>query len=172
MIAWYNPCMSEIPTVQRDLLGHVMKREIPKSVQIVPKGQITLDNVMERLNNPGIEVSVIRESETSINRRGQKKRVPDFLIINKGTQDEMKLTGRYYTPEVGKEAWTAPAERRDSYPKIAIQEGNIVFQVKDSDVWENGIRWAHVVVLNRVKKDEASSIRGHGYMRWVDIKRK
>lgn len=164
-----NEGSREKPTVQRDLLGQVIERKIPRTVQDVPEGQITLDKFMEQLSNPGIQVSVIKENETPITRRGQRRRRPDYLIINKGTADEIKRTGRYYTPEVGREAWSAPAERRDSFPKIKIEEGNIIFQVKDSDVWENGERWTHVIVLDRVGKGESPKIKGHGFMRWTDI---
>jgi hypothetical protein len=163
--------MSEKPIVQRDLLGNILERKIPRSVQVVPEGQITLDKFIEQLNNPGIAVSIIRESEAAVSRRVQKKRAPEYLIINKGTADELRLTGRYYTPEIGREAWSAPAERRDAYPKIKIEEGNIIFQVKDSDVWENGVRWTSAIVLNRTRPGEVPVIRGHGYMRWIDIKK-
>ena len=164
--------MSEKPIDQRDLLGNIIERKIPRNVQVVPEGQSTLDKFMEKLNNPGIDVSIIRESEISVNRRGQKKRTPDYLIINRGTADEIKLTGKYYTPQIGRETWSAPAERRDSYPLNAIMEGNIIFQVKDSDVWENGVRWTSVVVLDRVQKGEPPRIKGHGYMRWTEIRTK
>ncbi len=160
------------PIVQRDLLGNIIERKIPRSVQVVPEGQTTLDKFIEKLNNPGIDVSIIREDEVSLRRRGQKKRPPDYLIINRGTADEIRLAGKYYTPNVGREAWSAPAERRDSYPKVAIEEGNIIFQVKGSDVWENGVRWASVIVLARTQKGELPRIKGHGYMRWTDIRTK
>jgi hypothetical protein len=166
-----NEGAREKPVVQRDLLGNIIERGIPRSVQVVPEGQITLDKFIDQLNNPGVAVALIRESESATG-RGQRKRAPDYLIINKGTADEIRRTGRYYTPEVGKEAWSAPAERRDSYPKIKIEEGNIIFQVKDSDIWENGERWTHVIVLTRVGKGESPKIKGHGYMKWTDIKTK
>ena len=65
--------MSEKPIVQRDLLGNIIERKIPRSVQVVPGGQITLDKFVEKLNNPGVDVFMIRESEISVNRRGKKR---------------------------------------------------------------------------------------------------
>jgi len=159
----------EKPIVQRDLLGNIIERKIPRNVQVVPRGQSTLDEFMEKLNNPAIKIELVRQEETAVNQGRLKRRPWGKLIIDKGTRDEHPFVGRYYTPEIGKEAWTGPAERRESSPKIAIQKGNIIFQIKDSDVWENGERWTHVIVLDRVQKGELPIIRGHGYMRWTDI---
>lgn len=159
------------PIVQRDLLGNIIERKIPRSVQAVPEGQITLDKFIEKLNNPAIKIELVRQEETTANKSSLKRRPWGKLIIDKGSRDEHTLAGRYYTPDLGREAWSAPAERRDSYPKITIEEGNIIFQVKDSDVWENGARWTHVIVLARVKKGESPRIKGHGFMRWTDIQK-
>jgi hypothetical protein len=162
--------MTESKPVQKDLLGNPIESKIPRTFTPFAEGQTTLDSFMEKINNPGVEISVVK-NESSIGRRGLKRK-PEFLIINKDTRDEISLTGFYYTPMVGKDVWTAPSERRDSYPKVKTEEGGIIFQVKGGDIWENGIRWAEVVVLQRVKPGEASQIKGHGYMRWVDIQKK
>lgn len=161
------------PIVQRDLLGNIIERKIPRSVQVVPEGQIALDKFMAGLNNPAIKIELVGQEEATANQSSLKRRRPwGKLIIDKGGRDEHAFAGRYYTPDLGKEVWLAPAERRDSYPKIAIEEGNIVFQVKGADVWENGERWARVIALTRVKKGELPRIKGHGYMRWADIQKK
>jgi hypothetical protein len=98
-----------------------------------------------------------------------KRRPWEQLIIDKGGRDEHALVGRYYTPDPGREVWSAPAERRDASPKITIEEGNIIFQLKGRDVWENEVRWARTIVLERTKKGETPRIKGNGYMRWADI---
>lgn len=155
-------------TVQRDLLRNEIERKIPRVITQSSPGQTTLDNWMDKINNPGIEIEVIREKLPE--KKSPKRRPWDKLVIAKGTRDEHTMLGRYYTPPVGIELWSLPKERRDAIPKLKIEEGDVVFQEKGSDVWENQVKWTRVIAIAKQPTGERS-IRGYGYARWEEINR-
>jgi hypothetical protein len=86
------------------------------------------------------------------------------LVLNKGTRDEIRMQGRYYTIASDRrqalEVWDSPPETRGAVLLDRIRGYN-VFVIKDSELASDPLRrgWAEIIVLEITPPGERQKIK-------------
>ncbi len=121
-----------------------------------------LDNILlTALENPSTSVSLQEEKPI---RRREQRRGWDTFTLNEGTNDEIKMKGRFYTISAEREK---PLQIRNSPPEtwgsdlLDSIKGYRVFALKDSEKSDDPLTrgWASIIVLEITPKGEKPKIK-------------
>ncbi len=149
---------------EKPVFGETAPEQVKRKKPVLPEGQLNLgleEALKNAAINPATKISLDEQTYAGGKETGRNW---DTLTLNEGTNDEIKMKGRFYTISSERErplqVWSSPSETRGSEVLDSIK-GYRIFVLKDSEKADDPLirGWASVLVLEITPKGEKPKIK-------------